>query len=99
RGNKVEEAPVEDLFHRPRAHYTRALIGAVPRLGAMQGETAPRRFSVIDPVDGRALEANAVPCKPVAPTPLLEVERLTTRFPVTSGLLRRVTARVHAVED
>jgi peptide/nickel transport system ATP-binding protein len=99
RGNKVEEAEVANMFHTPRANYTRALIGAVPRLGSMQGETAPRRFSVIDPVDGRALEADAVPCQPAASTPLLEVERLTTRYPITSGLLRRVTAHVHAVED
>jgi peptide/nickel transport system ATP-binding protein len=99
RGNKVEEAEVVDLFHAPRANYTRALIGAVPRLGSMQGEAAPRRFSVIDPVDGRALEADAVPRGSTARTPLLEVERLTTRYPITSGLLRRVTARVHAVED
>jgi peptide/nickel transport system ATP-binding protein len=99
RGNKVEEAEVVDLFHAHRANYTRALIGAVPRLGSMQGEAAPRRFSVIDPVDGRALEADAVPRGSTARTPLLEVERLTTRYPITSGLLRRVTARVHAVED
>ncbi len=31
--------------------------------------------------------------------PLLAVSNLTTRYPVTSGLLRRVTAQVHAVED
>src|SRR6185295_8895315 len=27
-----------------------------------------------------------------------EVERLTTRYPISSGILHRVTARVHAVE-
>ncbi|MEL7012159.1 MAG: ABC transporter ATP-binding protein, partial [Pseudomonadota bacterium] len=37
--------------------------------------------------------------KLVADTPLLEVRGLVTRYPVTSGLLRRVAARVHAVED
>jgi peptide/nickel transport system ATP-binding protein len=31
-GRKVEEAPVEALFARPRHPYTRALLGSVPRL-------------------------------------------------------------------
>ena len=31
--------------------------------------------------------------------PILEVEMLVTRFPIRSGLLRRVTANVHAVEQ
>jgi peptide/nickel transport system ATP-binding protein len=105
RGNKVEEAPVAEIFARPRANYTRALIGAVPRLGAMQGEAAPRHFAVIDPVDGRAInsgssgEAAAAPKGTPEGAPLLEVERLTTRYPIQSGILHRVTARVHAVES
>jgi peptide/nickel transport system ATP-binding protein len=33
-GRKVEEAPAADIFRAPRHPYTRALIGAVPRLGA-----------------------------------------------------------------
>src|SRR2546421_99264 len=33
-GRKVEEAPVEALFARPRHPYTRALLGSVPRLGS-----------------------------------------------------------------
>ena len=31
-GKKVEEAPVRDLFARPRHPYTRALLGSIPRL-------------------------------------------------------------------
>jgi peptide/nickel transport system ATP-binding protein len=106
RGNKVEEAPIAEIFARPRANYTRALIGAVPRLGAMQSEAAPRHFAVIDPVDGRDISAPgraaALPAPrgaaPPEGAPLLEVERLTTRYPISSGILHRVTARVHAVE-
>ena len=33
-GRKVEEAPVQALFDRPRHPYTQGLLGAVPKLGA-----------------------------------------------------------------
>jgi glutathione transport system ATP-binding protein len=37
RGEKVEQAPAQALFDAPRHPYTRALLAAVPRLGAMRG--------------------------------------------------------------
>jgi peptide/nickel transport system ATP-binding protein len=40
-GRKVEEAPVAELFRRPKHPYTRGLLGAVPKLGSsLAGETA-----------------------------------------------------------
>jgi peptide/nickel transport system ATP-binding protein len=40
-GRKVEEAPVRELFRRPKHPYTRGLLGAVPKLGSsLSGETA-----------------------------------------------------------
>src|SRR6202022_3941233 len=33
-GRKVEEAPVAELFRKPRHPYTQGLIGALPRLGS-----------------------------------------------------------------
>jgi peptide/nickel transport system ATP-binding protein len=40
-GRKVEEAPVRELFRRPKHPYTRGLLGAVPKLGSsLAGETA-----------------------------------------------------------
>ncbi|HJT05655.1 MAG TPA: ABC transporter ATP-binding protein, partial [Stellaceae bacterium] len=36
-GRKVEEAPVRDLFRRPRHPYTLGLLASVPRLGATLG--------------------------------------------------------------
>ena len=36
-GRKVEEAPVAELFERPRHPYTRGLLKSIPRLGAKVG--------------------------------------------------------------
>ncbi len=40
-GEKIEEGPVGQIFAAPRQPYTRALLAAVPRLGAMAGQGAP----------------------------------------------------------
>jgi peptide/nickel transport system ATP-binding protein len=45
-GRKVEEAPVAELFARPRHPYTRGLLGSMPRLGASLVASA-------DEVDGQ----------------------------------------------
>jgi peptide/nickel transport system ATP-binding protein len=37
RGQVVEDGPVEEIFHRPRHPYTRALLGAIP-LAAVSAE-------------------------------------------------------------
>jgi peptide/nickel transport system ATP-binding protein len=65
----------------------------------MTGIALPKRFPLMDIHTG-------VP-QPVAESvdtlrpgqPVLDVKNLVTRFDVKSGLLRRVSARVHAVED
>ena len=46
-GKKIEEAPVHELFTNPQAPYTRALLDAVPRMGAGRGD---RPASVAAPV-------------------------------------------------
>ena len=53
RGDKVEEGPSERVFADPRHAYTRALLSAVPKLGAMQGTDLPARFPLLQ-VDGKA---------------------------------------------
>ena len=45
-GVKVEEGVADTLFSAPREAYTRALLAAVPRLGALRGDDRPRRFSL-----------------------------------------------------
>jgi peptide/nickel transport system ATP-binding protein len=44
-GRLVEEAPATELFHRPSAAYTRALLAAVPHLGEREAAAAGDRAS------------------------------------------------------
>ncbi len=46
-GRKVEEAPVGELFRRPRHPYTLGLLASVPRLGATLGRTEAPRLAEI----------------------------------------------------
>jgi glutathione transport system ATP-binding protein len=100
RGEQVEENGAQELFAHPSHPYTRALLSAVPRLGAMQGQDFPRRFELLRPeADGTAPEA-PLPQDTVRPgaAPILRVQGLVTRFDLPAGLLGRVKRRVHAVE-
>ena len=101
RGDKVEEGPSDQIFERPRHPYTRALLSAVPRLGAMQGTDLPRHFELLRS-DGRTdaptVESTPADTRPAGARPILRVKDLVTRFDLRSGLLNRVTRRVHAVE-
>ncbi len=99
RGRGVETGPTARIFADPAEPYTRALLASVPRLGAMAGRTRPMRFPVIDRTTGVAEPTPETPdTVKAAERPVLEVRDLTTRFDIRSGLLGRVTGRVHAVE-
>jgi len=103
RGDKVEEGASERLFAEPQHRYTRALLSAVPRLGAMHGTDAPARFPLLD-VDGQAraepetTPAAEAPSAAAPRQPVLSVRDLVTRFDLRGGILSRVQRRVHAVE-
>lgn len=101
RGDAVETGPTDDIFHRGRHPYTRALLSAVPRLGSMQGHDRPMRFPIIDVATGAMTtpEAEVGPAVEGRRRPILEVKNLTTRFDIRSGLLGRKSGAVHAVEN
>ena len=84
-GKVVETGSVTDVFEAPTDPYTRDLLAAVPRLGAMAGSEGPASGG------GKAFESETV-------KPLVSVRDLTVRFDIRGGLLQRVQKRVHAVE-
>ncbi len=45
-GEAVETGTVEQIFHAPQHPYTRALLAAVPQLGAMKGLILSPTFPV-----------------------------------------------------
>ena len=100
KGDRVEEGPSTTVFAQPAHPYTRALLSAVPRLGAMEGTDGPARFPLLR-VDGTAAAVDTTP-QPAAShdvQPILRVRDLVTRFDVPTGIFGRVTRRVHAVEQ
>lgn len=89
-----ESGTVRDVILYPKDKYTRALMAAVPKVGAMTGRDAPRPFPLPGEEDvGIALSV------PDASEPLVKLEGVTTRYDLTSGFFGRVTHRVHAAED
>ncbi|MEI7065216.1 ABC transporter ATP-binding protein [Dickeya chrysanthemi] len=94
RGAGVEMADTRRLFRAPQHPYSKTLFSAVPRLGDMSDSCLPRRFALSGQPETDALEDTVRPGEPV-----LAVSNLVKRFEVKSGWLRRVTGRVHAVEN
>ncbi|MDF7630101.1 MULTISPECIES: glutathione ABC transporter ATP-binding protein GsiA [unclassified Pantoea] len=97
RGDVVERAPVQQLFDAPQQPYTRALLAAVPKLGAMSGQPLPAKFPLLH-TNGREEIAKPQDTVRSDEPPILQVRDLVTRFDIRGGLLNRVKRRVHAVE-
>jgi peptide/nickel transport system ATP-binding protein len=75
-GRKVEEAPVADLFARPRHPYTRGLLASIPRLGAA---VARKRLAEIPGVVPSLREA--IPGCVFAPRCAYATERCRREYP------------------
>ncbi|MGB3432305.1 dipeptide ABC transporter ATP-binding protein [Achromobacter sp.] len=102
RGDKVEEGPSEQVFASPQHSYTKALLSAVPKLGAMQGTDLPARFPLLQAEGQAQPEAAPVSAQPAPDAkrePILSVRKLVTRFDLRGGIMSRVQRRVHAVEQ
>jgi peptide/nickel transport system ATP-binding protein len=99
-GRAVETDETARIFSGSTHPYTRALLAAVPRLGAMGESPRPMRFPVVDRATGEAAPPVETPdTVRLDQRPVLEVRDLVTRFDIRGGLLGRVRGRVHAVEN
>lgn len=99
RGEKVEEGDSETLFASPKHPYTKALLSAVPMLGAMTGTDLPAKFPLLGTEnDSPDITSEQIQFVDYNDKPILRVNELVTRFDIRGGILNRVKRRVHAVE-
>ena len=94
-GEAVESGLVDEIFTAPQHPYTRRLLAAVPRLGAMRGSDYPKSFPDFNAPESEPQQQDTV----VEGKPILKVRNLVARFPLRGGILNRVTREVHAVEN
>ncbi|WP_183845801.1 MULTISPECIES: ABC transporter ATP-binding protein [unclassified Rhizobium] len=100
RGDVVETGATANIFHRGKHPYTRALLSAVPRLGSMGDRKLPLRFPVLDAKTGEPQLLPDVTDTVVRnKAPIVDVEELTMRFHLRSGMFGRKAGAVHAVEN
>ncbi|HDG1675274.1 TPA: glutathione ABC transporter ATP-binding protein GsiA [Kluyvera ascorbata] len=94
-GEVVESGLVDEIFTAPQHPYTRRLLAAVPRLGAMRGSDYPKSFPDFNAPESEPQQQDTV----AEGKPILKVRNLVTRFPMRGGILNRVNREVHAVEN
>jgi len=100
RGDMIETGSTAEIFARPKQPYTKALISAVPELGSMSGQKWPKPFPIYDIKSGTSCQVPSLQDSVQHDSPfLLEVSNLAVRFDVHTSFLRKVSGRVHAVEN
>jgi peptide/nickel transport system ATP-binding protein len=80
-GRIVETGTAIDVFERPKAEYTRALLAAVPRLGSRAGTDGPGRVTSVAPMPAGG------PAERRASGPVLFVRDLSVTYGDGRGLL------------
>ncbi|CAO97237.1 dipeptide ABC transporter ATP-binding protein [Erwinia tasmaniensis] len=97
RGDVLESGSVQEIFSHPQQPYTRSLLAAVPKLGAMSGRDLPAKFPLSGDIGEPVAEAPQDTVNQLD-APILQVRDLITRFDIRGGIFNRVQRRVHAVE-
>ncbi len=93
---RVEMGSAKEVLGSPKDAYTQALLAAVPRIGSMTGTSLPKLFDI--PGQAPTEETPAI-SEVDKSQPIIEIDKLTTRYDIRGGLLNRVTHRVHAAEQ
>ncbi len=96
-GKIVETGDAVPLFANPKHPYTKALLSAVPHLGAMKGTDAPEYFTLISPETGLPMAHAGEKLPPPGKT-ILEVKNIVKTFPVLTTFFGRPTYAVHACD-
>jgi peptide/nickel transport system ATP-binding protein len=92
KGREIERGEVHEIFSNPKDDYTRTLIAAAPSLVGL----SVKRVVPLEVLQELPLTEGSSDTKDA---PVITVNDLCVRFPVRSGLLSRLTANVHAVEN